>query len=75
MPRPGVTRADVFNAADALAMRGARPTVERVRNHLGTGSPNTVTPLLDEWWKAVGPRLAGTVHVVDIGIPRTLWAG
>lgn len=59
MPRPGVTRADVFNAADALAMRGARPTVERVRNHLGTGSPNTVTPLLDEWWKAVGPRLAG----------------
>lgn len=59
MPRPGVSRPDVFKAADALALRGERPTVERVRHYLGTGSPNTVTPLLDEWWKAMGPRLAG----------------
>lgn len=59
MPRPGVSRDDVFKAADALALRGERPTVERVRHHLGTGSPNTVTPLLDQWWKAMGPRLAG----------------
>ncbi|PTT65182.1 DNA-binding protein, partial [Stenotrophomonas sp. HMWF003] len=32
-------------------------TVERIRAHLGTGSPNTVTRWLETWWSSVGSRL------------------
>lgn len=44
-------------AADELVAGGERPTVERIRAHLGTGSPNTVTRHLDTWWSSVGARL------------------
>jgi len=57
--RIGVTQADVNRAADELLLRGQRPTIERVRAHLGSGSPNTVTPMLDAWFKALGPRITG----------------
>jgi DNA repair exonuclease SbcCD ATPase subunit len=54
----GITQSDVDQAADALLLGGERPTVDRIRQHLGTGSPNTVTRLLDVWWKALGSRLS-----------------
>lgn len=53
----GITELDVHGAADALVAKGERPTVERVRAHLGTGSPNTVTRLLETWWQSLGSRL------------------
>lgn len=53
----GLTELDVHDAADAIVGTGERPTVERVRAHLGTGSPNTVTRWLDTWWASVGLRL------------------
>jgi chromosome segregation ATPase len=49
MPRPGVTREQVFEAADTLLREGQTPTVVGVRSRLGTGSPNTITPLLAQW--------------------------
>jgi chromosome segregation ATPase len=49
MPRPGVTREQVFEAADALVREGQTPTVVGVRTRLGTGSPNTITPMLAQW--------------------------
>jgi chromosome segregation ATPase len=49
MARPGVTREQVFEAADALLREGQTPTVVGVRTKLGGGSPNTITPLLAEW--------------------------
>ncbi len=49
MPRPGVTREQVFETADALVLEGQNPTVMAVRTRLGGGSPNTITPLLAEW--------------------------
>jgi hypothetical protein len=55
--RPGVTAAEINAAADALLREGLRPTVERIRARLGRGSPNTINPLLDEWWKTLGARL------------------
>jgi chromosome segregation ATPase len=58
MPR-GVTEQDVFEAADQLLARGERPTIERVRQALGTGSPNTVNRLLDVWWASLSKRMAG----------------
>ena len=53
----GITEKDVWTAADALLLDGHRPTVERVRHHIGRGSPNTVTPYLDTWFKGLGRRL------------------
>ena len=56
--RRGVRPIDVEQAADALLRAGERPTIEKVRARLGTGSPNTINPLLDLWWKKIGARLA-----------------
>jgi len=43
----GVSAGDIERAADALLRAGERPTIEKVREKLGTGSPNTINPLLD----------------------------
>jgi hypothetical protein len=32
-------------------------TIEKVREQLGSGSPNTINPLLDAWWKRLSARL------------------
>jgi len=56
-PARGITRADVSQAADALLRAGERPTVEKIRAAVGRGSPNTVGPLLDAWWKRLAGRL------------------
>lgn len=53
----GITESDVHTAADELVASGERPTVERIRGHLGTGSPNTVTRWLETWWRNLGTRL------------------
>lgn len=60
----GITQSDVDRAADALLAQGERPTVDRIRQYLGTGSPNTVTRLLDAWWKALGGRLSASAEKV-----------
>ncbi|MDE2225468.1 MAG: DNA-binding protein [Xanthomonadaceae bacterium] len=65
MPK-GITELQVHTAADALVAAGERPTVERIRAHLGTGSPNTVTRLLDSWWQALGARLTAQHAVASI---------
>jgi hypothetical protein len=56
-PARGVTLSDVSQAADALLRVGERPTVERIRAAIGSGSPNTIGPLLDSWWKRLAGRL------------------
>ena len=53
----GITESDVHTAADEIVGAGERPTVERIRAHLGTGSPNTVTRWLETWWQGLGQRL------------------
>lgn len=56
MPR-GITQEQVDQAADAIVATGERPTVDKVRNRLGTGSPNTVTRMLDAWRQGLAERL------------------
>lgn len=56
MPK-GVTQDQVNAAIDALVAAGERPTIERVRAALGTGSPNTVARMLDVWWTTLHERL------------------
>jgi chromosome segregation ATPase len=36
---------------------GVRPTVEKIRTKIGRGSPNTINPMLDVWWKTLSARL------------------
>lgn len=64
----GITESDVHTAADEIVRAGERPTVERIRAHLGTGSPNTVTRLLETWWQALGQRLDG--HQARLAVPE-----
>jgi hypothetical protein len=53
----GIQESDVFAAADALLTEGKRPTIERVRQQIGRGSPNTVSPMLEKWFATLGDRL------------------
>ncbi|BDU16680.1 DNA-binding protein [Lysobacter auxotrophicus] len=62
----GISESDVHCAADALVAAGERPTVERIRAHLGTGSPNTVIRWLDTWWGTLGGRLVGNSALPDL---------
>ena len=56
-PSRGISGRDVELAADALLREGERPTIERIREKIGRGSPNTINPLLDAWWKRLASRL------------------
>ena len=56
IPR-GISQSDVSHAADSLLRTGNRPTVEKIRTKLGRGSPNTINPMLDAWWKTLAARL------------------
>ncbi len=53
----GITQEQVDEAADGLLQAGERPTVEKVRAKLGTGSPNTITRMLDAWRLGLSERL------------------
>ncbi|MDM0022186.1 DNA-binding protein [Variovorax saccharolyticus] len=55
----GVQETQVWQAADALIHEGLRPTIERVRQKIGSGSPNTVSPMLERWFATLGKRLDG----------------
>lgn len=64
----GITEYEVHTAADSLVAAGERPTVERIRAHLGTGSPNTVTRWLETWWQGLGKRL--DAHRARMAVPN-----
>lgn len=53
----GIAQEQVNTAADAITADGERVTVEKVRAKLGTGSPNTVTRMLDVWRQGLAARL------------------
>jgi uncharacterized coiled-coil protein SlyX len=57
LSRRGITQSDVGHAADSLLRAGERPTIEKIRAKIGKGSPNTINPVLDTWWKALSSRL------------------
>jgi hypothetical protein len=47
----------VSYAADSLLRAGGRPTIKKIREKIGKGSPNTINPMLDAWWKTLPTRL------------------
>ena len=72
----GVQQDEVWTAADALIAEGLRPTIERVRQRLGRGSPNTVSPMLEAWFGTLGKRLGVSEPQSDLkGIPPVVMQG
>lgn len=61
----GVQMDEVWAAADAVLTLGERPTIERVRQQLGRGSPNTVGPMLDGWYSGLAKRLQAPGDTVE----------
>ena len=53
----GIQLEEVWSAADSLIADGLRPTIERVRQKIGRGSPNTVSPMLEAWFATLATRL------------------
>lgn len=67
----GVTALDVQRAADALLRLGQKPSIAAVREHLGGGSPNTLAPLLERYWKSLGTRLPAGPDALE-RVPESL---
>jgi chaperonin cofactor prefoldin len=62
----GITQDQVNRAADTILGAGENPTVEKVRAELGTGSPNTITRMLDAWRGQLGERLRQLNTLPDV---------
>jgi chromosome segregation ATPase len=53
----GVSALDVQRAGDTLLRLGQKPSIAALREQLGGGSPNTLGPLLEKYWKSLGNRI------------------
>lgn len=60
MARAGISFEDVRSAAESLLGRGLNPTIQRVRETLGTGSNTTISEHLKNWQQ----QLAETPKIV-----------
>lgn len=49
MPRAGLTYEKVVQVIRDLENRGEKPTINRVRQELGSGSPNTISQFIKAW--------------------------
>lgn len=68
----GVQQEEVFAAADSLLAQQLRPTIERVRQKIGRGSPNTVAPMLEAWFASLGQRLGVVPEPDGQGVPASV---
>lgn len=80
MGRPGITSAQVHEAADALLAEGLTPTVVSIRTRLGGGSPNNITKWLSQWREARNelesegtPALPPSVETAMRGVWVAAW--
>lgn len=71
MARTGISYADVRDAAESLLGRGLNPTIQRVRELLGTGSNTTISEHLKSWQqqRAETPQIA-----LPPSVPETVLA-
>jgi hypothetical protein len=66
-----ISALDVQRAADALLRQGTKPSVAALREQLGGGSPNTITPLLAKYWETLGQRLGAGPESLE-RVPESL---
>ncbi len=59
-----ITSEAISSAAEALISRGEKPSVRKIREELGGGSPNAILPLLNAW------RDSRQNAVVTVSAPR-----
>ncbi|EXJ09038.1 DNA-binding protein [Nitrincola nitratireducens] len=52
MARTGITYLEVTTAIDKIIAAGDEPTIQKIRDVLGTGSPNTIHRFLTQWRSA-----------------------
>lgn len=69
MARPGVTYYDIANAASLLLESGENPTIDKVRQKLGSGSNSTIANHLKQWKEENMPT---TSMVANTTIPASL---
>lgn len=77
MGRPGLKQEQVFDAAEALVQAGTTPTVQAVREYLGSGSYTTINTFLAEWRAANAGRQMAEVPEMPETVSytvRQLWA-
>jgi chromosome segregation ATPase len=72
MSRAGVTLLDVEQAIFKLQGRGKNPSVDAIREVLGTGSKSTIAQHLRDW-KAQQPNLQGKLPQDLLGLVSGLW--
>jgi chromosome segregation ATPase len=57
--RASVSYGEVERAATALLKQGERPTIEKLREALKGGAPDTIASALSRYWKDLGTRIEG----------------
>ena len=62
-----ISALDVQRAADALLRQGIKPSVAAVRDQLGGGSPNTLTPLLGKYLGIAGAAIGSRTGFARAG--------
>jgi chromosome segregation ATPase len=67
----GVSALDVQRAGDALLRLGQKPSIAALREHLAGGSPNTLGPLLEKYWKSLGHRIPAGPEALE-RVPESL---
>jgi hypothetical protein len=67
----GVSALDVQRAADTLLRLGQKPSIAALREQLGGGSPNTLGPLLEKYWKSLGMRIPAGPEALE-RVPESL---
>jgi chromosome segregation ATPase len=71
MARKGITYDEVALVADKLVLENNQPTIQRVREELGTGSPNTIHRHLSSW-KETQPQAQREAVTLPSGLADAL---
>ena len=69
MARPGITKKEVFSAANDLTTKGMAPTIEQIRQILKSGSNSTIAGHLRDW--RASQNDSGSLALTE-GLPQDL---
>lgn len=73
MARGGITLSDIDRAARYLQGQGKNPTIDAIRQYLGTGSRTTLADLLKQWKAEQAEGAAGNLPESLLALVNSLW--